>query len=42
MPTPTATVRSAKTVSAKVTSQTAMSVKSSWKMVAISCHSPML
>src|SRR4051794_12028181 len=42
VPTSTATVRSAKTVSANVTAQTAMSAFESRTIVPISRHSPML
>ena len=42
IPTSTASVRSAKTVRANVTSQTAMSVRVRRSSFGISCHSPML
>jgi hypothetical protein len=42
IPTSTASVRSASTVSAKVTTHTAMSVFVSRSSCGISCHSPML
>ena len=41
MPTSTASVRSATTVSVKVVSQTAMSARVSLSRSGISCHSPM-